>query len=124
MRIKEIRKEFPEDYNEELKHLNFTGAQKTMWPEVEKLLKELGVDMLSLKEVGKAMFIRNVNVNYFAQLRDEDDVDVFVEITRIKKFKLFFSGKITKGEETVCSATFTMGCIDKETGKPAQMPEL
>jgi len=124
MQLKEIRKKFPKDYSDRLGHLNFPGFQKLMWIEVEKLLNSLGIGVSDLGKINKALVIRNVNVDYFKMLHDNDDTDVFVEITKTKKFKLFFSGKITRGEETVCTATFTMGCIDKKTGKPAQIPEF
>jgi len=123
MKIKYSQELWPKDYHKELDHVNFTGFQKILWVEVEKLRAQLGLTTEVLQSQGKALFIHSTSVKYYGQLHSEDVIEVVLKLIKQTKIKLVFAGEIFKDGIATCSATFTLACADINTGKPTTLPE-
>lgn len=122
-KIAELQKLWPSDYHEILNHVSFTGFQKILWVEVERLREELSLSTEQLLNVGKALFIHSTSVQYYGELCSEDVIEISLKILKKTKVKLKLSGEIFKAGTRVCAAVFTLACIDTQTGKLTTIPE-
>jgi len=101
-------------------YLKFLERARSEW------LRHLGVSQSRLLEAERLLFaITAVEVRYLKPARFEDELNVTVELDRLRRASMSFRQEIYRGgegEELLCTAQVTAACLDADTMRPRPLP--
>ena len=101
-------------------YLKFLERARSEW------LRHLGVSQTALLESERLLFaITEVNVRYLKPARFEDELQVSVDLLRLRRASMEFSQEIRRGAsegELLCTAGVTAACLDADTMRPRPLP--
>lgn len=67
--------------------------------------------------------VRSLNVDYRRPARLDDELIATASIVESGKAQLTFEQRILRGEEELCGGRINIACVERETMRPARIPE-
>jgi acyl-CoA thioester hydrolase len=97
--------------------LRYFERARTEW------LRALGVNQLDMLAEGKGFAIRHVDINYLLPAKFNDLITVHCQVSELRHASMKFNQQITnQAGKTICTAVFTIACVDLDKLKPVQFP--
>lgn len=98
-------------------YLKFMERARTEW------LRTFGYQHYALAEEDYLFVVREVQVDYRAPARIDDQLDVAVVLEKLGRASFHFVQQVWRGPELLCQAHVRVGCIRGDTFKPSSMPD-
>ncbi|NQZ11993.1 MAG: tol-pal system-associated acyl-CoA thioesterase [Algicola sp.] len=98
-------------------YLKFFERARTEW------FRELGIeqDVMLAQNIG--FVIRKVEMDNLLPSRFNDLLNVHCRISQLRKASMQFAQSITNSAgQTICTATFTVACVNLKKMKPVKLP--
>lgn len=98
-------------------YLRFLERARTEW------LRALGFEQDDLRaRLGILFAVRRVSADYLRPARFNDRLEVTVETARVGPASIEFSQEVRRGDETLCTASVRIACLDAAQFGPRPMP--
>ncbi len=99
-------------------YLKFFERARTEW------LRALGVGQQAMVgEHGAIFVVKNVNVDYHAPARLDDELKLTLNIEKLGRASVLFAQQAWCGDVLLASATVKVGCVDAATLRPRSLPD-
>ena len=99
-------------------YLKFFERARTEW------LRGAGVAQQALAaEHGAIFVVKNVNVDYHAPARLDDELKLTLNIEKLGRASVLFAQQAWCGDVLLASATVKVGCVDAATLRPRSLPD-
>lgn len=99
-------------------YLKFFERARTEW------LRGAGVAQQALvAEHGAIFVVKNVNVDYHAPARLDDELKLTLNIEKLGRASVLFAQQAWCGDVLLASATVKVGCVDAVTLRPRSLPD-
>jgi len=90
-----------------------------------EMLRSMGFEQDELMASESVIFVvRSVQVDYLQPAKFNDLLQVNAQIDLLKSASLSFQQSIYRGEDKLSSANIRIACLDSDTMRPKQIPEL
>lgn len=90
-----------------------------------EFLRDLGIEQDTYLEHNIAFVVKSMDIDFKTAAKFNDELNVFSELTRIKKASVEFNQIITnKNEQLVFSAKVQVACVNTQVMRPTAIPEL
>lgn len=87
-------------------------------------LRALGIDLDDWQQRLRRLFVvRSVRIDYLKPARFNDLLDVHVQISELRRASLICEQQVTRGQETLATASVRLACINADTLATAAIPE-
>lgn len=98
-------------------YLRFLERARTEW------LRALGFEQDDLRaRLGILFAVRRVSADYLRPARFNDRLEVTVEAARVGPASIEFSQEVRRGDDTLCTASVRIACLDAAQFGPRPMP--
>ena len=99
-------------------YLKYLERARTEW------LRTQGFSQEKLKEqLGLVFTVANIEVDFVKPARLDDELDVAVHVTEVRRASLRFEQTIARRGEVLCRARVRVGSVDYANFKPCALPE-
>jgi acyl-CoA thioester hydrolase len=99
-------------------YLKFFERARTEW------LRAAGIGQQELlDQEGIAFVVKNINVDYVAAARLDDEIRVATTIEKLGRASVQFLQQAWRGEQLLASASVKVGCVDAAAMRPRSLPE-
>ena len=89
-----------------------------------ELLNEAGIDVARVVEKYRLMFVvYEINVKYHTPAKLNDLLSVSAEVVTMGRASFRFRQCVERGAELLVEADITLALVDRDSMKPARMPE-
>jgi acyl-CoA thioester hydrolase len=99
-------------------YLKYMERARTEW------LASLGFDVGLLERDARVAFVvHRADVEFRAPARLSDRLDVSVALAERRRARLVAGQQVRRGEQTLVDARITLACVDRDSWKPARIPD-
>ncbi len=85
-------------------------------------LRAIGHPYVEVRAAGIDIAVIEVAVRYLAPARFDDEIDIDVTLGAATAARFPISYVLSRGTETIATATTTHACLDAATGRPVRVP--
>ncbi len=86
-----------------------------------ELLREQGVDQITLKDAGLVFVVRRVSAEYLSPARFDDLLTIETKITEVRHASVAMSQRVLRDTQTLFTAEVLIAVMN-ERGRPARLP--
>lgn len=86
-----------------------------------EMLRAGGVHYKTVEDSGRLLVVTEMNVKYYAAAEFDDWLRLDVEVTEIRKVRLWHHYEVSRGDTRIASADSTIACVGPE-GRPKKLP--
>lgn len=89
-----------------------------------EMLRALGFENKKLQDDKGLMFVvRHVDIDYLKPGFLDDALTMHTSITTLKNSSFVMRQTVCRGDDVICDMKVTLVCVEKESVKPAKVPE-
>ncbi len=89
-----------------------------------EMLRALGYEQDHLLRTEGIIFaVRSVQVDYLSPARFNQQLQVFTQLTLVKKASLVFEQVVKRDDDVLCEGSVRVACLDAQTLRPKAIPE-
>tara|TARA_A100001015_G_scaffold275980_1_gene333764 strand:- start:597 stop:1007 length:411 start_codon:yes stop_codon:yes gene_type:complete len=86
-------------------------------------LRHLGVPYIDFQKSGIGFVPVDINIRYIKPLREDDQYQIGVQVTKIKKASFVVEQTIISNNQSVVTATIQLAAVKEPEFKPTRLPE-
>lgn len=87
-----------------------------------EMIRSLGFGKTSIWE-SRIFVVHSLNIDYKRSAVLDDELWVTAEVIKQGRAGMTFSQTIIRNNDILCTAQVKIACVDKQTGKPAAIPQ-
>ena len=115
-----VGRELIDQYN----HVNYKKYPRFLEPAQDDYMEKRGIGFPDIEmEYGLLSVVRSINIEYFRDLREGDEVRVTTQVIDIEEGGFTFEQIITRGEDATTNFQMRIRFVDRIKKKPAPIPE-
>jgi tol-pal system-associated acyl-CoA thioesterase len=89
-----------------------------------ELLNHAGIDLARFTAESRVLFlVFRITIQYHQPARLNDQLTVSAEVVKMGRASLVFRQRVERGAELLTEADVTLALVDRDSMKPARMPE-
>jgi acyl-CoA thioester hydrolase len=88
------------------------------------LVREAGIDQMTLKDQGFVFAVKSINADYHAPAKLDDELHVVTILSSVSGAKIVFDQRVFKGDQLLFSSQVTVAYVTN-SGRPVRLsPEI